>query len=102
MYVKISKKELLSLLGEEPVSLKVFAGIKWAENGMVLSTSRTLFLGSVKVKVTWPCVLAEHRTNQEQITKALTNLFAQVDERYRTAVNEKATKEAEEAHKANA
>jgi hypothetical protein len=102
MYIKISKKELLSLLGEEPVSLKTFTGIKWAENGMVLSTSRTLFMGSIKVKITWPCVLVEHRTNQAQIEKALTNLFAQVDERYRAAVTEKAAKEAEKAHKANA
>lgn len=102
MYIKISKKELCSLLGEEVISLKPFADIKWAEDGMVLTTGRTIFLGSLKVKITWPCVLAEHRTNQKQIEKALTNLFAQVDEKYRAAVKEKAEKEAAKTQKANA
>lgn len=88
MLIKVSKKELCSLLGTEVVSLKPFTDIKWAEDGMVLSVSRTLFLGSLKVKIKWPCELAKHQTNKEQIQKALTHLFAQVDERYEKAVEE--------------
>lgn len=102
MLIKVSKKEICSLLGSEIVSLKEFTGIKWAEDGMSLSTSRSIFLGSLKVKITWPCELAKYQTNKRQIDKALSHLFAQVNERYEKAVKAKEAKAAPSAEPAPA
>lgn len=94
MLIKIGKKEICSLLGTEIVSLKEFVGIKWAEDGMSLSTSRSLFLGSLKVTVKWPCELKEYQKNRKQLDKALSHMFAQVNKKYEAAVAKKEEKEA--------
>jgi hypothetical protein len=92
MLMKFNKKEICSLLGTEVVSLKEFRGIEWAQDGMVLRTSRNVFLNRLIVKITWPCESAKHATNRERLMMAVTYLFAQCDERYVKAVMAKKAK----------
>ena len=95
MIIKIRKTELMSLLGPIPVSLKEFVGLSWAQDGMILSSSRTLFLGSLNVSIIWPKKLEEFQTNRENINAAIAAMFAQVDERYLKAVQVITAKEAQ-------
>jgi len=93
MIIKINKTELISLLGNEKVSLKSFVGLEWAQDGMILSSSRSLFLGSLKVKIVWPKKLEEYATNRANINAAIKAMFHQLDSRYAEAVKVKMAKE---------
>ena len=86
MTIKITKKALISLLGDTAVKLKTFTGISWAQDNMVLKTRRSLFMGSIVVNINWPCESAKHVTNRESLNKALLYLFAQCDQKYIDAI----------------
>ena len=102
MIIKIGKKELISLLGETTVPLKNFTGLSWAQDGMVLTSRRSLFLGSLVVKITWPCELSKFKTNRKNIDLAIAAMFSQIDKKYVEAVEAKAKAEAEAKAKAPA
>lgn len=88
MIIKINKASLHSLLGEVVVPLSSFTGLSWAKDGMILSSKRTLFLGSLLVKIVWPTELKRYSATKENVNLAIAEMFAQIDKRYADKVKQ--------------
>lgn len=85
MVIYMNKQSVCSILGDQEVSLKNFAGIDYAKDGVVISSARTLFLGRIRFTIMWPNGLNEYRKNREGVETAIGEMLAYCDRRYAAA-----------------